>query len=103
MSNSSKVTAADVAHVAKLANIPLSDEQQQQFVSAFRATLQEINTLLELDTDSVEPTFQISSQTNVWRADKIDTKRQLSQDEALSQADHSYKGYVVVDRIIEEE
>lgn len=100
---SNKVSAADVAHVATLANLTVSKVQQQQFATAFTATLQEIDTLQDLDTSQVKPTHQVSGLTNLWRKDKVDQDRLLTQEQALSQAEHSYNGYVVVDRIIEEE
>ena len=97
------VSPRDVAHVANLAHVSVTPEEQQQFAQAFTATLEEIDRLQELDTTGVEPTHQVTGLTNVWRADEVDQSRLLSQAEALSQAEHSFKGMVLVDRIIEEE
>jgi aspartyl/glutamyl-tRNA(Asn/Gln) amidotransferase C subunit len=101
MTNS--VSPQDVAHVATLANLPVSVQQQQEFAVAFSATLEEIQHLAELDTKDVEPTHSISGQINVWRPDEVDHDRLISQAAALEQAEHSLNGFVVVDRIIEEE
>ena len=101
MSNS--VSPQDVAHVATLANLPVSQQQQQEFAVAFSATLDEIQRLSELDTTDVEPTHSVSGQINVWRPDEVDESRLISQSAALEQAEHALNGYVVVDRIIEEE
>jgi len=97
------VSPQDVAHVATLANLSVTDQEQQQFAQAFTATLEEIDNLQDLDTSAVEPTHQVTGLTNVWRADEVDQSRLLSQTEALAQVEHSLRGYVVVDRIIEEE
>ncbi len=101
MTNS--VSPQDVAHVATLAHLSVSQQQQQEFAQAFTATLEEIERLTQLDTKDVEPTHSISGQINVWRPDVVDESRLIAQSTALAQAQHSLNGYVVVDRIIEEE
>lgn len=100
---SNTVSPQDVAHVAELANLSVTKEEQEQFAEAFSATVEEINHLHEIDTTDVEPTHQLTGLTNVWREDKVDESRLLTQESALSQAEHSVNGFVVVDRIIEEQ
>lgn len=97
------VSPQDVAHVAALANLPVSEQEQNHFAEAFTATLDEIDRLQEIDTHGIEATHQMSGQTNVWREDTVDEQRLLSQAEALSQVQHQLRGLVLVDRIIEEE
>lgn len=97
------VSPQDVAHVAVLANLSVTPAEQEQFATAFSATVEEISHLHEINTTGIEPTHQITGLTNVWRADKIDHSRLLSQAEALNQAPHHLNGFVVVDRIIEEQ
>lgn len=97
------MTKSDVAHIAQLANLSVTQQEQETFAEAFTATVQEIANLQKLDTAQVEPTHHTTGLKNVWRADVVDTDRMLPQEKALSQAHKKYNGYFVVDRIIEED
>jgi aspartyl-tRNA(Asn)/glutamyl-tRNA(Gln) amidotransferase subunit C len=97
------VSPLDVAHVAELANLSVSSQEQQQFANAFSATLDEIDRLQDVDTQGIEPTHQVTGLVNVWREDEVDQSRILSQAAALSQVEKSHAGLVLVDRIIDEE
>lgn len=67
----------DVKHVARLANLPLSDELAKKLQKDLDATLKLVDELAELDLNGVEPTSQVTGLTNVTREDKIDTSRIL--------------------------
>lgn len=67
----------DVKHVARLANLPLSDELAKKLQKDLDATLKLVDELAELDLKGVEPTSQVTGLTNVTREDKIDTSRIL--------------------------
>ncbi|OGJ40999.1 MAG: hypothetical protein A2582_01750 [Candidatus Pacebacteria bacterium RIFOXYD1_FULL_39_27] len=96
------VTPDDVAYIAKLANIPVSDEEKQQFAQAFAETLTVIEELRELDNDGILPTHQVTGLKNVWREDVIDKEKMFSQQEALANTDKTYQGFFVVSRVLEE-
>jgi len=96
------VTPDDVAYIAKLANIPVSDEEKQQFAQAFAETLTVIEELRELDNDGILPTHQVTGLKNVWREDVIDKEKMFSQQEALINTDKTYQGFFVVSRVLEE-
>jgi aspartyl-tRNA(Asn)/glutamyl-tRNA(Gln) amidotransferase subunit C len=102
-SSSFTVTKDDVAHIAQLANLSVNQQEQEKFAKAFTSTVQEITNLQNLDTSDTEPTHHVTGLKNVWRTDEIDQKRIFSQEQATSQARLRYKGYFVVDRIIEED
>ena len=96
------VTPDDVAYIAKLANIPVSDKEKQQFAQAFAETLTVIEELRELDNDGILPTHQVTGLKNVWREDVIDKEKMFSQQEALANTDKTYQGFFVVSRVLEE-
>ena len=96
------VTPDDVAYIAKLANIPVSDEEKRQFAQAFAETLTVIEELRELDNDGILPTHQVTGLKNVWREDVIDKEKMFSQQEALANTDKTYQGFFVVSRVLEE-
>lgn len=102
-SQNNSITAQTVAHVAQLANLPLSNQEQEAFTPAFQSTLEEIQKLLTVDVSHVAPTHQTTGMTNVWRQDVVQEERILTQEEVLTQAPHSWEGFVVVDRVLEEQ
>lgn len=91
----------DVSHVAKLANLPLTDEEKKTFEKQLEDTLEHIANLQEIDTKNVEPTSQVTGLENVMREDVV--RPSLSQKEALANTKDTYKGFIKVKAIIEEE
>ena len=55
-----KVTEKDVAHVADLANLELTDQERQRMLKDLNSILDYIDRLNELDTSDVPPMAQIS-------------------------------------------
>lgn len=60
-----------VAHLATLSDIALSPEQSASLENDLREILAYISQLDELDTDGVEPTYQVFEMENVWRPDEV--------------------------------
>lgn len=100
---STKITVDEVAKVAALANLPLSEDETILFADQFSATLEVINNLNEIDTKGVETTTQVNHLENVTRPDVIDTDRMLTQAEALSGSKNVHNGYFVVKQILEKD
>ena len=91
----------DVKHIAQLANLTLTDEEIPKFEKQLSDILTYIETLNKLDTEQVEPTYQVTGLTNVLREDS-NPQKSLSQEEALKPAHKKHDGYFVVDQILEE-
>lgn len=89
----------DIAHVAALANIPISDKEAEVLAKDISDTLGAIETLRELPVESLPPTFQTTGLKNVTRLDQV--KSSLTQKEALGNARDSYQGYFRVKAIFE--
>lgn len=79
-----KLTLDQVKKVAKLANLPLTPEEEEKYSEQLSAILGYFEKLNEVDTSQVEPTFNVTGQSNVMREDT--TTACLSQEEALSNA-----------------
>lgn len=93
----------DVKHVAKLANLPLSDAQLQQLEAGLSSVIDLVGHIQKLDTANIEPTSQVTGLENVTRPDVVDMSRVLSQEQALSNAKKTDHGYFVVPAIFAEE
>ena len=89
----------DVQHLAKLAQMQVTPEEGKTLEKGFEQTLKVIDQLNELDTSKVKPTSQVTGLTNVLREDKVDKSRMLTQEQALSNAKKTYKGYFMVSAI----
>lgn len=95
-----KAMKIDVSHVAKLANLPLTDHETAKFAKQLSAILDYIKRLDEVDVKNVEPTSQVTGLENVSRGDE--TQPSLSQNDALSNAQSKSNGFFVVKGIFNE-
>lgn len=91
----------DVKHIARLASLPLTDEEAQKFEKQLSDIVGYIDKLNELDTEDREPTAQVTGLVNVLREDS-ETAPCFSQEEALSNAPKKHNGMFEVEQILEE-
>lgn len=67
----STITNDDVRHLAQLSSLQMSDAEVESLRADIEKIINYINKLDELDTDGVEPTYQVTGLQNVWRDDEI--------------------------------
>ena len=67
----STITNDDVRHLAQLSSLQMSDAEVESLRAGIEKIINYINQLDELDTDGVEPTYQVTGLQNVWRDDEI--------------------------------
>jgi len=94
------LTDDDVKHVAKLANLALSDDEVKKFNGQLTNIINYIKELSEVDIEGISPTSQTTGLENVKRGDA--TLPGLSVDDALSQAEDTHNGYFKVSAILSE-
>lgn len=70
----------DVKRIAKLANLPLTDDEEKKFSNQLTAILDYIDQLQQTDTKGVEPTSQVTGLVNITRQDAIEPSLQLDKD-----------------------
>ena len=56
-----------------LSNLSLSEEQIGSLETDLNKIIDYVSQLDELDTEGVEPTYQVFEMENVWREDEIET------------------------------
>ncbi|HEX9007801.1 MAG TPA: Asp-tRNA(Asn)/Glu-tRNA(Gln) amidotransferase subunit GatC [Patescibacteria group bacterium] len=95
------VTIDEVKKIAKLANLPLQNNEEELFAKQFSDTIAVVNELNEIDTSGIPATYQVNGLSNISRDDVVDPKYTLSQEEATSQADQKHEGFFVVKRVID--
>ena len=84
MSTPDRITRADVAHVADLARLDLSEEELDLFTHQLAQVLDHAADVASLDLVGVEPTAHAMAVTNVLRPDEL--RPCLERDEVLGQA-----------------
>jgi aspartyl-tRNA(Asn)/glutamyl-tRNA(Gln) amidotransferase subunit C len=91
----------DIDHVAKLANLPITEAEKTKFQPQLEKIVEFIEKLSELDTENVEPTFQVTGKVNELRADE--PRGLLSQAEVLQNAPQKEDDFIVTKGVFESE
>lgn len=91
----------DVSRIAKLADIPINEDQAKDLAEGFTKTMKVVDELSQVDVTGVEPTSQVTGLENVFREDEIDVERKLIQEQALANAKRTHNGFFVADQIFE--
>jgi aspartyl-tRNA(Asn)/glutamyl-tRNA(Gln) amidotransferase subunit C len=101
---SSKVnlTAQNIAHVAKLAHLPLAEADVKKRTEELQSVLGYMSKIQGLNTEDVPEMLQISPAENTMREDILDDSRTFTQEQALANAPAKHNGYVVVPAIFGE-
>ncbi|MFA5072584.1 MAG: Asp-tRNA(Asn)/Glu-tRNA(Gln) amidotransferase subunit GatC [Nitrospirota bacterium] len=94
-----KITKQEVDHVAKLARLELTPEEQDHLTEQLSNILTYVGKLNELDTSGVEPTSHVLDIHNVLREDVVCPS--LPREEALANAPEKAAGHYKVPKIIE--
>ncbi len=66
-----EIKREDIIHLADLSDFSLSDTEIDALGNDLQGIIKYISQLEELDTDNVEPTYQVFEMENIWRSDKI--------------------------------
>lgn len=66
-----EITREEIDHLAKLSDFSLTDEEKDSLTTDLKNIIGYISQLNELDTEGVEPTYQVFEMENVWREDEI--------------------------------
>ena len=94
-----KLTKDQVLHIAKLADLKLSDKEVKKVQKQLSDILGYMEVLNELNTDKVKPTSQVTGLENVVRKDEVG--KSLRQKEALVGTKNKHQGYFKVKAIFE--
>jgi len=95
------LTRADVAHLAGLARIDLSDAELDRMVGELGVILESVATVQQAPTAGVEPMSHPMPLVNVTRPDEV--RPSLSPEDALSGAPEADQQRFSVPRILDED
>ena len=94
------LSRADVAHVAHLARLGLTEEELARLEGQLNHILEQYAVLAELDTDHIAPTAQTIELENILRDDVVTPSFRV--DEALAGAPERAGDHIVVPAILAE-
>ena len=89
----------DVRHVAELARLDFSDEEEARMAEEMSRILEYVEKLDELDTSGVPPMSHVLDVTNVYREDDIESR--IDREQALEAAPDAEQGHFLVPRVVE--
>ncbi len=95
----SALTLEQVRHVAKLARLQLSAEEEQKTLGQLQQILEAVATLNALDTSDVLPTYQVNLSSGFLRPDEAAPT--LGTEKALSNAPQRVGNHFAVPKIID--
>ncbi len=96
----SQISRDEVAHLARLARLALTDAELDSFAGQLDAILTHVSAIQAVDVTGVEATDNPLKDVNVTRPDE--TVPCLTQQEALSEAPHGVDGRFAVPQILGE-
>ena len=96
----SQISRDEVAHLANLARLALTDDELDSFAGQLDAILEHVSQIQAVDVSGVEATGNPLTSVNVTRPDVVEPS--LTQNEALAQAPKAADGRFAVPRILGE-
>ena len=96
----SQISRDDVAHLARLARLALTDDELDNYAGQLDAILTHVSQIQAVDVTGVEPTDNPLKAVNVTRPDQIAPC--LTQQEALAAAPNAVDGRFAVPQILGE-
>lgn len=89
-----EIKREDIIHLAELSNFSLSEKEIEGLGKDLQEIIKYISQLDQLDTNNIEPTYQVFDLENVWREDEI-VEQESTREELLAltveQKDHQIK------------
>ena len=89
------ITREEIDHLAELSSFALLEQEKDDLRSDLENIIKYISELDSLDTEGVEPTYQVFEMENVWRPDEI--KEQDADRAALLETAPAYHGQTGVE------
>ncbi|HEX7426761.1 MAG TPA: Asp-tRNA(Asn)/Glu-tRNA(Gln) amidotransferase subunit GatC [Mycobacterium sp.] len=95
-----QISRDEVAHLARLARLALTDSELDSFAGQLDAILGHVSQIQAVDVTDVEPTDNPLKSVNITRPDAVGPC--LTQDQAVAQAPKAVDGRFAVPRILGE-
>lgn len=94
-----QITRATVLHLAQLSKLQLEDDEVDALAADITTILGYVEQLDELDTENIEPSYQVTGLENVWREDVI-VDSNVSRETLLELAPEQAENQVKVPKVL---
>lgn len=94
-----KITREEILHLAKLSDFELTETEIENLGADLENIIGYISQLNELDTEGVEPTYQVFEMENVWREDEI-KEQEASREDLLALTTESAQDQIKVPKVL---
>lgn len=94
-----QISREDVLHLAQLSSLKLTDDEITGLQADISNILAYVELLGQLNTEGVEPTYQVTGLSNVWRDDKV-IDYGLSREDLLKLAPETTDNSVKVPKVL---
>lgn len=94
-----QISTDDVQRLAQLSSLQLDEQEAEALRVDLGNILGYIDQLSELNTDGVEPTYQVTDLQNVWRDDVIDDYG-VSREELLALSPSAENNQIKVPKVL---
>lgn len=94
------LTKDDVLKVAHLARLEFKETEIERFREDLNNILSFIEKLQEVETEGIEPLYQVNNLENILRSDRV--KASLDRDLAIKNAPQKDEGMIIVPKVVGE-
>ena len=94
------LTTEEIRHLAKLANLSLSDDEIKKYSKQLEETIEYVENLKELDTKNTPPTSHTVNLKDIFFEDGEKNERRLTAEEVTKNAKNKKNNFFVVKRIL---
>ena len=94
-----EITREDILHLAELSNFSLSESEIESLGIDCQNIIKYISQLDELDTEGVEPTYQVFEMENIWREEEI-LPQDADREQLLALAPESRQDQIKVPKVL---
>ena len=94
-----EVNCETIKHLADLSDFALTDNETKSLTGDLQNIITYISQLDELDTDNIEPTYQVFEMENVWRDDEI-LPQDASREELLALTKEEKDNQIKVPKVL---
>lgn len=93
------ISKDDVLHIANIAKLKFTDEELDLVTKKFGEVIEFFERIKEVDTDNIEPTYQVNDDTFTLKDHEED--QILTREEVLQNTTEQKYGYFKIMRVVE--
>ncbi len=94
-----EIKREDILHLADLSNFSVSEKEVESLQTDLQSIIGYISELDNLNTDGVEPTYQVFEMENVWRPDEILTQ-EATREDLLNLSKEEFDNQIKVPKVL---